>query len=325
MPRPGRIAVEGGVYHVYNRIGRGERTFDDEAAAATFVDLLRDVVERDGLTVFAWALMSNHFHLAVRTGAVTLDRPMRSLQQRVTRYVNAQRGVFGPLWQGRYKAKLVADQRYLDRLLIYIHLNPVTAGIVADPADYRWSGHREVLGRVRKPVVDVDEVLRVFGGTRRTARARYVRTLKGAVDEEWVGETPGRLPWWRLGRPPKGEAEDPEVAILERRQREIEGPDWRPRLCAGDLVAGSAAVLGLELEDLQSRRRSSELVRARELLMVLGVERYGVRVRDLALALGKSPEGMSSALARAARRRAEDETFRADLDALDHHLASQPR
>jgi hypothetical protein len=84
---------------------------------------------------------------------------------------------------------------------------------VDDPAEYPWSGHGEILGRVKKPIVDVDEALRVFGATRRSARAAYVRRLKGAVEAEWIGEAPGRLPWWRLGRPPKGEDEDPEEAV----------------------------------------------------------------------------------------------------------------
>ena len=82
MTRPNRVLVDGGVYHVYNRLGRGELVFDQETEAAAFVGLLRDVVARDGLTVFAWALMSNHYHLAVRTGVVSLDRPPRSLQKR---------------------------------------------------------------------------------------------------------------------------------------------------------------------------------------------------------------------------------------------------
>ena len=42
----------------------------------------------------------------------------------------------------------------------------------------------------------------------RPARARYVRALKGAAEEDWAGEGPGGLPWWRLGRPPKGEEQE---------------------------------------------------------------------------------------------------------------------
>jgi hypothetical protein len=60
MPRPDRVFVAGGVYHVYNRMGRGERVFDGAEDAARFVELLRRVASRDGLTVYAWCLMSNH-------------------------------------------------------------------------------------------------------------------------------------------------------------------------------------------------------------------------------------------------------------------------
>ena len=58
MPRPGRIFVEGGLYHVYNRLGRGEQYFKEEAEGEKFVALLREVAQRDGLTVYAWCLLS---------------------------------------------------------------------------------------------------------------------------------------------------------------------------------------------------------------------------------------------------------------------------
>jgi putative transposase len=324
MPRPDRIFVEGGIYHVYNRLGRGERVFDEEVEAMVFVSLLREIAERDGLTIFAWALLSNHFHLAVRTSVVSLDRPMRSLQQRVTRGVNARRRVYGPLWQGRYRAKMVSDQRYLDQLLVYIHLNPVTAGMVDDPANYPWSGHRELLGKVKDPIVDVDEVLRVFGTTRRSSRAAYVRRLKGSFDEQWIGEEPGRLPWWRLGRPPKGEDEDPETAVRERREREDRGPGWRPSFTAEEFVLYGAEMLGVEADALRSRRQDRGLARMRELLMILGVERYGLKLKDLAKELKKSPDGMTKTVARAAKKRSEDAEFLGDLNDLDRLLAGGP-
>ncbi len=114
MTRPNRVFIERGVYHVYNRLGRGERVFDQEAEAAAFVGPLRDVLMGDGLTVFAWALVPNHLHLAFRTGVVSLDRPMRSLEQRVTRAVNLRRRVYGDTAFRRELTKLdraMADAR----------------------------------------------------------------------------------------------------------------------------------------------------------------------------------------------------------------------
>jgi hypothetical protein len=143
------------------------------------------------------------------------------------------------------------------------------------------------------------------------------------VEAEWIGEAPGRLPRWRLGRPPKSEEEDPEEAVCERRRRDVEGPDWRPRLSAEEFAAVVAGALEMEMGDLCSRQRLPELTRGRELVMVLEVEAYGLKVRKLAAALKKSPDGMSHALARGVRRRVESECFRADLAKLDRVIATE--
>ncbi len=326
MPRAGRVFLDGAVYHVYNRLARGERVFAEDEAAEGFVDLLREVMARDRVTVFAWALLPNHYHLALRTGPVALERPMKSLQQRTTRRVNARSRVFGPLWQGRYRAKLVEDQRYLDQLLAYIHLNPVVAGLVEDPADSRWSGHRELLRATGRSVVDADEVLRLFGKTRRGARAAYVRTLRGARDAEWIGEGPGALPWWRLGRPPRSESDDPDdtgrIARIEAEARRLRE---RPRIDAAELLRRGGELLGVGFEELAGRGKAPEVVRARELLTVLGVERYGLRVRDIAAALAKHPATATGWVMRGVRQRHEDPEAVARLEELDDALSRPVR
>ena len=128
MARRARVLIEGGVYHVYNRVGSGERVFEDPEEAVRFVDLMREVKARDGWTVFAWCLMANHYHLAVRTSAVPLSRGMHHLQCTFSRGFNRRWGRTGSLWQSRYQAKLVDEQRYLAQVVVYVHLNPVRAG-----------------------------------------------------------------------------------------------------------------------------------------------------------------------------------------------------
>jgi putative transposase len=136
------VFVEGGIYHVYNRFARGADLFADPEEAIEFLEILRKARNRDGLTVFAWTLMSNHYHLAVRAGPVPLSRTMGYVQARFGQVYNRRHRSSGPRWQSRYKARLVEDPRYLDRLIVYIHLNPVVAGLVDDPAAYTFSGHR---------------------------------------------------------------------------------------------------------------------------------------------------------------------------------------
>ncbi|HSN56810.1 MAG TPA: hypothetical protein VLT32_19225, partial [Candidatus Sulfomarinibacteraceae bacterium] len=70
-------------------------------------------------------------------------------------------------------------------------------------------------------------------------------------------------------------------------------------------------------EALASRSRSPELVRAREVLALVGVARYGVKVRDLAASLGKSEDGVSLWIRRGSQRRLEDAGFAAEVETLD--------
>lgn len=156
--------VEGGIYHVYNRLASGESVFADPEEAREFIELLRYVKQRDGWTIFAWALMSNHYHVAIRSRAVPLPRGIQHLQGRFSQRINRKRRRTGALWQSRYQAKPINEQRYLDRVILYIHLNPVSGGLVDRPIDHVFGGHREIVKGVSSRsvyicVVDVNSVL----------------------------------------------------------------------------------------------------------------------------------------------------------------------
>ena len=212
MPRRARVFVAGATYHVYCRTTRGEAAFAEPAEAGDLVEVIREVKREHGLSVLAWCVMATHYHLAVRTDRQPLWRSMRLVQGRFARRHNRRQRTFGPFWQGRYKAIVVADERYLRQLLAYIHLNPVVAGAVSDPARYRWSGHRELLGASGQPLVDAAEALVLFGARREAARRAYVRAIKGERREAWIGERPGALPWWRAGEA------DAEITLPEGRR-----------------------------------------------------------------------------------------------------------
>ncbi len=87
MGRSPRILIEGGIYHVYNRVSRGEHAFRDEAEAERLLTRLLDTKRRDGFQVLAWCLMSNHFHLALRMGEVArgLEKYVESTSRLVSR------------------------------------------------------------------------------------------------------------------------------------------------------------------------------------------------------------------------------------------------
>ena len=88
MPWRKRVIIEGGLYHVYNRFARGEDVFSDAEEAIAFTEYLRSVKQRDDFLVYASCIMSNHYHLAMRTSAVPISRTMRTLQGGYSRTFN---------------------------------------------------------------------------------------------------------------------------------------------------------------------------------------------------------------------------------------------
>jgi REP element-mobilizing transposase RayT len=314
MPRPPRVFVDGAYYHVYSRVGRGEPVFRDDAEAEALVKVLGDVKRRDGLAVLAWCVMSNHYHLAVRCAGVPLWRSMRLIQGRYSKGFNRRRQVYGALWQGRYKAKLVDGERDLQQLIVYIHLNPVGAGAVRDPARYRWSGHVGILGGDDHGLVDAEETLLAFGDTRETARRSYVHALGAAAGASWLGREPGRLPWWRDGGGGQ-EASLPEGAPRLDALGSSTAPERRA-LPPDEYLVAAANALDVGLPALAGSRSGRELTRLREMLALVGVETYGVRVKDLAQRLGKNPGVVSRWANMAGERRSHDDAFRERMEQL---------
>jgi REP element-mobilizing transposase RayT len=292
--------------------------FSERGEAARFVDVIRDVKKRDGLTVLAWCVMGNHYHLALRTAMVPLCRSIRLMQWRFARQHNRRRRLFGPVWQGRYQVRLVNEQRYLLQLIAYIHLNPVSAGVVKDAGAYRWSGHRELLGRVEEPLADVDATLALFGTKRGAARRTYVRLLRGEQEQPWFGERPGRLPWW--GRVEDEDVDESAWVVMPSGGAGVGAPRGTVR-DVGAFIRRSEEQLGVAAGELGARGKAPATVRAREIVAVVGVERFGVKVKDLAVRLGKHPGSVSRWVAEGARRRREEREFEASCRRLETALA----
>ncbi|HBB41596.1 MAG: transposase [Nitrospirae bacterium CG2_30_70_394] len=183
MARQPRLHLPGGVYHVMLRGNGGREIFSAEEDYRYLYGLLAEGVGRFGYRVHAFCCMSNHLHLAVQTGEETLSRGLQNVAFRYARRVNRREERIGHLFQGRYKAILVDRDSYLLELVRYIHLNPVRAGLVAEPEAYPWSGHRAYLGKDALPWLTTDWILGQFGGRLGVARRRYQEFVHQGVGE----------------------------------------------------------------------------------------------------------------------------------------------
>ena len=87
-------------------------------------------------------MMTNHVHLLCTPRQVDgVSAMMQALGRRYVRYFNHLYQRSGTLWEGRYKSCLVQEERYLMEVYRYIELNPVRAGMVTVPGEYRWSSY----------------------------------------------------------------------------------------------------------------------------------------------------------------------------------------
>lgn len=176
MPRAPRLHVPGGLYHVVLRGNHQQAIFDREADYRTFEDILARALHRYDARLHAYCWMTNHVHMAAQVGDVRLGRLMHAVATSYARRKQKQIPTTGHLFERRYRAILVDNDAYWLTLVRYIHRNPIEAGIVADPADYRWSSHLRYLGRVACPAwLTTAPTLAMFGGGAADAIAGYRR------------------------------------------------------------------------------------------------------------------------------------------------------
>jgi len=165
MARQLRIQYEGALYHVLNRGNYRRDVFETVGAAQAFVTAMEEASARHGWRVHAYVVMRNHYHLALETLRPNLADGMHWLQSTLATRFNRFRGERGHLFQGRYHSILLEDFSALARVVNYIHLNPVRAGIVdgAHVAAFRWSSLARLTKGTRFPALCAGDWLAAMG------------------------------------------------------------------------------------------------------------------------------------------------------------------
>ncbi len=258
------------------------------------------------LTIFAWALLPNHAHLLVRTGARPLARSMRGLLTGYAGAFNRRHHRAGHLFQNRYKSIVVEEEPYLLELVRYLHLNPLRAGLVADLRAldrYPWSGHATLLGRVAQPWQATADILGRFGRDPRRARVAYRAFIAAGAPQGRRPELQGggwvrSLGGWHAVRSRRGRDEptaaDARVlgtgafveAVLRAATHQATAHErsQRRHLDLDTLVRRVGDSLGVTPAAIAGRTRQRHVVRARQIVAFLWVEQLGRPASALARA-----------------------------------------
>lgn len=182
MSRKPTIVYDGAIYHIIQRGNNRAYIYNDQLDKAKFCDLLKETMDLEdyGFSLLYYVLMDNHYHLIIETPEASIDRIMHRVNMLYTKYFNKKYGRKGVLYEGRYTGLLILENIYLQSLIRYIAYNPVRAGLVKSPAEYRWCAHLDIVA-TKQGLVDVTGLLSKFDLDPVKAMAAYALLISGEL------------------------------------------------------------------------------------------------------------------------------------------------
>jgi REP element-mobilizing transposase RayT len=281
-----------------------------------------DFLKRFGISLadsdavcFAWAVMSNHYHLLIRVGENPLGKVMAPVLSGYATMYNRRYHRSGYVFQNRFKSILCDEDEYLLKLIRYIHLNPWKAKIVSDLValdEFAWSGHAGLLGNHVRGWHSTDDILSLFSTKKSEAKQRY-RTFiaDGMSQQESVDLSGGGLirsygGWESLSRMRRehaarigderilGSSDFVEMALMEdslglTEQTGVKQLGWDlPKLCTA-----ICRYYQLDEKVLLSRGRLNNVSTARQIIAFMAITLLGVRSGDVENQLNVSQSGVS--------------------------------
>ena len=186
MPRKNRLDAPGALHHIIARGNGRQKIFVDDRDRDDFVERMGRIIEETRTECYAWALIPNHFHLLLRTGATPVSTVMSRLLTGHAATFNRRHNRNGHLFQNRYKSILCDREPYLLELVRYIHLNPLRAGLVQDIEAldrFPYSGHSGIMTDALHTWQTTRPVLVRFGETGLRARHQYRAFIEAGIEQ----------------------------------------------------------------------------------------------------------------------------------------------
>lgn len=184
MARLPRLTLPGTVHHVIQRGNNGQPIAVDAADKDFFLALLAESAQRYGVAIHAYVLMDTHVHLLVTPESEEgLPGMMQAVGRRYVRYFNDRHGRSGTLWEGRYRSTPIQSETHLLACMVYLDLNPVRAGLVAEASQYVWSSHLHWIGRRVDRLLTPHARYWELGNTPFAREAAYAELVRTGLDK----------------------------------------------------------------------------------------------------------------------------------------------
>ena len=307
MPRSARLDIPGLLQHVIVRGIERRDIFLDDEDRSRFLERFSNLLVKTDMRCFAWALMSNHFHLLLMPTAVPLSYFMRRLLTGYAVVFNRKYSRSGHLFQNRYKSIVCEEEPYLLELVRYIHLNPLRVGLVSDLDaldHYPWSGHAVLMGNCKLEGHMTAEVLGHYG--KRVSRAR--QSYRQFVED---GISAGRSRKFTGGglKRSQQEGSDSIESFDERilgsgefvdclRQEETLRPRIEVPIGLPELLSHVSDRLQINPKAVRRPSKKRQIAEARGIICYLAVRHLGYKGINVGRELHLGPTGVSIAVRR---------------------------
>jgi REP element-mobilizing transposase RayT len=185
MPRIQREKGEFSTYHIIQRGNERKNLFLRDEDKLRFLDTMAKTREKYNFLVYGYCLMDNHVHLLINDNGNDISKLMKSINVSYVSYFNRVYKRFGHLFQDRFRSEIIDDDPYLLEVSRYIHNNPVKAGIVEKPEEYRWSSYNIYVGKSvnSHELLDTGKILASFSNQKNKAVAEYIRFTESYGEE----------------------------------------------------------------------------------------------------------------------------------------------
>lgn len=292
-----RLDFPGARHHVMNRGARKAPIFRGSESRELFLSIVAEFPKRFGVRVHGYALMPNHYHLMLESVSGRLPRAMRHLGGEYTRRLNRLHNWDGPLFRGRYHNRLVDTDAYWAHLLVYLHLNPVRAGL-SGPGQAAWTSHQVYTGETPRPDWLVTEDLQALYHTRGAYEDAYQSVLDGRTE------------------PP--ESFDPDRLWTPNSTGTVDMPDFsEPHLSLSEALLDVCRVTGKDVDGVLKKPRGRNGNPANWLAAWWMSRGCGIDHGEIARGLGISHPGVSKRVRQVEERRWTDEEMARWVGALE--------
>jgi putative transposase len=316
--RSHRIQFPGIIYHIFTRGNEKMNIYKHDQDRKFFMKLVSIAKRKYGFTLYAYVLMSNHYHLLLKPDEALLSRIMQYINGQYGRMFNWKNNRVGHLFEKRYTNIAVEDSDYLFDVVRYIHLNPVRKRIIKSPEEYVWSSHNDYISGPKDGLINRDFMLEMIGKNRRKAVKEFRRFVGNSRNLSAFKQTAEYIDGLVAGS-----REFAEELLKKAVQKHLKVPAWAFRVNHADpekIISETARVFDVSREELLLKRGKWNI--AKKAAVYLVWKNTALKLQEVSILFrGLHASNMKRIVASAETEIAESEIFKGKIDFLQESIS----